>query len=139
MMNQQTLQGNWNEIKGKVRSKWGSLTDDDLNKFNGNVDQLVGTIQRKTGEARESIEKFFDSLSSDGASAISRASESVRTYAQQAAEQVSETSRQAADSVREGYHDVEDMVRDRPAESLAVCFGVGVITGVVISLMFRGR
>jgi hypothetical protein len=31
------------------------------------------------------------------------------------------------------------MVRERPAESLAVCFGVGVITGVVISLLFRGR
>jgi len=139
MMNQQTLQGNWNEIKGKVRSKWGSLTDDDLKVFNGNVDQLIGTIQRKTGEARESIEKFFDTLSTDGASAISRASESVRTYAHQAAETVQETSKQAAESVREGYHEVEDMVRDRPAESLAVCFGVGVITGVVISLLFRGR
>jgi uncharacterized protein YjbJ (UPF0337 family) len=139
MMNQQTLQGNWNEIKGKVRSKWGSLTDDDLKTFNGNVDQLVGTIQRKTGEARESIEKFLDSLSEDGASAISRASESVRSYAQQAAETVQQTSKQAADSVMGGYHEVEDMVRQRPAESLAVCFGVGVITGVVISLLFRGR
>lgn len=138
-MNQQTLQGNWNEIKGKVRSKWGSLTDDDLKVFNGNVDQLIGTIQRKTGEARESIEKFFDSLSEDGASAIGRASETVRTYAQQAAESVQQTSKQAADSVREGYQEVEDMVRERPAESLAVCFGVGVITGVVISLLFRGR
>jgi len=139
MMNQQTLQGNWNEIKGKVRSKWGSLTEDDLKVFNGNVDQLVGTIQRKTGEARENIEKFFDSLSEDGASAIGRASEAVRTYAQQAAESVQQTSKQAADSVRDGYQEVEDMVRERPAESLAVCFGVGVITGVVISLMFRGR
>jgi uncharacterized protein YjbJ (UPF0337 family) len=131
-MNQETLQGNWNEIKGKVRSKWGSLTDDDLQSFNGNVEQLVGTIQRKTGEARESIEKFLDHLSSEGS--LNRATESVRAYAQQAAEQ----GRQAAESVREGYHEVEDMVRQRPTESLAVCFGVGVITGVVVSLMFRG-
>ena len=56
MLNQQTLQGNWNEIKGKLQSKWGTLTDDDIAIFNGNVDQLVGTIQRKTGEARASIE-----------------------------------------------------------------------------------
>jgi len=139
MANQQTLQGNWNEIKGKLRSKWGSLTDDDLKNFNGNVDQLVGTIQRKTGEARESIEQFFDSLSSDGASSISKATESVRNYAQHAAESLQESSKQAADSMRDGYAEVEDMVRQRPAESLAVCFGVGVITGVVVSLLLKSR
>jgi uncharacterized protein YjbJ (UPF0337 family) len=138
-MNQQTLQGNWNEIKGKVRSKWGSLTDDDLKVTSGNVDQLIGTIQRKTGEARESIEKFLDSLTAEGASGIGRASEAVRTYAHQAAESVQQTSKQAAESVMDSYHDVEDMVRERPAESLAVCFGVGVITGVVLSLLFRSR
>ena len=137
MINQQTLQGNWNEIKGKLRSKWGSLTDDDVLVFNGNVDQLVGTIQRKTGEARESIEQFFEQFSSNGASALGRAGEAVRSYAQHAAETVQESSKQAADSVREGYADVEELVRQRPAESLAVCFGVGVVTGVVVSLLLR--
>jgi len=137
MINQQTLQGNWNEIKGKLRSKWGSLTDDDVLVFNGNVDQLVGTIQRKTGEARESIEQFFEQFSSNGASAIGQAGEAVRAYAQQAAESVQATSKQAADSVREGYAEVEGLVRRRPAESLAVCFGAGVITGVVVGLLLR--
>ncbi len=139
MINQQTLQGNWNEIKGKLRSKWGSLTDDDLKVFNGNVEQLVGTIQRKTGAARESIEHFVEQLSSDGASAISRASETVRAGAQQAVEMVQETSKQAAASVRKGFTEVEDMVKQRPAESLAVCFGAGVITGVVVTLLLRWR
>jgi len=139
MNNQQTLQGNWNEIKGKLRSKWGSLTDDDLKVFNGNVDQLVGTIQRKTGEARERIQQFIDEVSSDGGSAISRAGETVRSYAHQAAETVQETSKQAAASMRESCADVENMVRQRPAESLAVCFGVGVITGAVVGLLFRLR
>ena len=139
MINQQTLQGNWNEVKGKLRSKWGSLTDDELKVFNGNVDQLVGTIQRKTGEARESIEQFFDQFTADGAGTISRAGETVRAYAQQAADSVQETSHNAAASVREGYAEVEDMVRQRPAESLAVCFGVGVVTGVVVGLLFRSR
>lgn len=137
MINQQTLQGNWNEIKGKLRSKWGSLTDDDVLVFNGNVDQLVGTIQRKTGEARESIEKFFEQFSANGGSAIGRAGEAVRSYAQHAIESVQTTSQQAANSVREGYADVEELVRQRPAESLAVCFGVGVVTGVVVCLLLR--
>jgi uncharacterized protein YjbJ (UPF0337 family) len=139
MVNQQILQGNWNEIKGKLRSKWGALTDDDLMGFNGNVEQLLGTIQRKTGEARESIEQFFEQFDASGASAVSRAGETVRAYAQQAVNTVQETSQQAAASARDGYAKVEDMVWQRPAESLAVCFGVGVITGVVVGLLFRSR
>ena len=138
-MNQQSLQGNWNEIKGKLRAKWGSLTDDDLKVFDGNLEQLVGVIQRSTGEARESIERFFEQFSSDGAAAIGRAGETVRAYAQQASETVQERSKQAAEAVREGYADVEKLVQQRPAESLAVCFGVGVITGVVVGLLFRTR
>ena len=62
MISQQTLQGNWHEVKGLLRSKWGALTDDDVAVFNGNVEELMGTIQRKTGEARESVEQFFEQL-----------------------------------------------------------------------------
>jgi uncharacterized protein YjbJ (UPF0337 family) len=139
MINSQSVHGNWNEIKGMLRSKWGSLTDDDLSIFNGNVDQLVGTIQRKTGDARESIEHFFEQLTSGGAAAMSRANEAVRAAAHQAADSVQQTSQKAAASVREGYADVEAMVRRRPAESVAVCFGVGVVTGVVVTLLLRWR
>jgi uncharacterized protein YjbJ (UPF0337 family) len=139
MINAQTLQANWDEIKGKLRSKWDSLTEDDLQMFNGNVEQLVGGIQRSTGEARASIEQFFEQFSSDGAAAISRANETVRAYAQQATENVQQASKHAADAVREGYADVERVVQQRPAESLAVCFGVGIITGVVVGLLFRSR
>ena len=137
LANEQVIQGRWNEIKGQVKSKWGQITDDDLQDFQGDVDQLIGTIQRKTGEAREGIEQFFEDLSTNGASTISRASESVRQYAQHAADTVQETTHQAAESMCEGYADVEDMVRRRPSESLAVCVGVGIITGVVLGLMVR--
>ena len=59
-VNIQALKGNWNEIKGKLRNKWGQLTNDDLQQARGNIDQLVGLIQRKTGEARTSVEKFLE-------------------------------------------------------------------------------
>ena len=139
MINTQILQGNWNEIKGKLHGKWGTLTDDDLGVFNGNVEQLIATIQRKTGEARDSIERFVEQFRSEAASASGSAGETVRAYAQQAVETVQETSKQASESVRGAYADLEEMVRQRPAESLAVCFGVGVITGVVASLLLRWR
>ena len=91
------------------------MTDDDLKVFSGNVDQLVGMIQQKTGEAREGIEQFFEQLSADSASAINRTGETVRAYAQQAVETFQETSKHAADSVREGQR------RERFQEAVAKC------------------
>ena len=135
MMNQQILQGNWNEIKGKLRQKWGQLTDDDLPQIRGDAEQIVGIIQRKTGEAREAIECYLQEVSGNGAAAA----ETVRDYAQHAADTVQQTARQTADRVRAGYNDAERFVRNRPGESLLVCFGVGLITGVVVALTLRSR
>jgi len=150
MVNQQTLQGNWNEIKGKIRSKWGQLTNDDLQAASGNIDQLVGLIQRKTGEARSSVESFLEELTSNGSSAFSQAAETAREYAQQAvgtmqerSKQATETLRrsydQASEGLRHSYDQAEEMIKDRPAESAAVCFGVGMLVGVVLGLALRSR
>ena len=128
MVNQQTLQGNWNEIKGKLRSKWGQLTNDDLQQAHGNVDQLIGLIQRKTGEARNSVEKFLEDATAGGAGAFSQAADTFRRGYDQ-----------AADSVREGYEQAEDFIKERPAESAAVCFGVGMLVGVILGLALRSR
>jgi len=138
-MNQQTLNGNWNEIKGKVREKWGQLTDSDLPQRQGDLEQLVGIIQRKTGEGRESIQKFLQQMSGSATSAMGTAAETVRDYAQHASESVQHTAKQAADQVRAGYDEAERFVRNRPGESLLVCFGLGLITGVVIALSMRSR
>ena len=67
------------------------------------------------------------------------AAETVRDYAQHASETVQHTAKQAADQVRAGYDEAERFVRNRPGESLLVCFGVGLITGVVIALSLRSR
>jgi len=139
MINQQEIQGNWLEIQRELRSKWHSLTDDDVDAFDGNVERLITTIQKKTGAARESIEQFFDQFSTNGVSAVNRAGETVRAYAQQATNAVQGTSHQAVVSVREGYAEVKDMMRQRPAVSLAVCLGAGVFTGVMLNLLMRRR
>jgi uncharacterized protein YjbJ (UPF0337 family) len=150
MVNQQTLQGNWNEIKGKLRSKWGQLTNDDLQQARGSVDQLVGLIQRTTGEARNSVEHFLEELTSNGSSAVSHAAETAKEYAHQAVESVQDTSKkaaetmrrgyeQASDSVQKGYEEAEHMIKQRPAESAAVCFGVGMVVGVLLGLTMRSR
>jgi uncharacterized protein YjbJ (UPF0337 family) len=150
MVNQQTLSGNWNDIKGKIRKKWGQLTNDDVQVFNGNVDQLIGMIQQKTGDARNNVEKFLEEATSNGAAGVAQAAEAVRTYATgaatqareyagQALETVEQQSQQAYDAVRQGYSDAEDTIRSRPAESVAICFGAGVVTGLLLALTFRSR
>ena len=124
MINQQILEGNWNEIKGQLRQKWGQLTDDDFQQIRGDAEQLVGVIQRKTGEAREAIEKYLEEISGRAASAAA----TVCDYAQH-----------AADQLHASYDKADHFVRDRPGESLLVCFGLGLITGVVIALSLRSR
>jgi len=56
IMNKNILQGDWNLLKGKVKEKWGKLTDDDLTQIKGKRDQLLGIIQKKYGLAQEKAE-----------------------------------------------------------------------------------
>ncbi len=56
-MNKLEMKGNWNIAKGKLKQKWGKLTDDDLEFTEGKQDELVGRIQKRTGEVRSSIEQ----------------------------------------------------------------------------------
>jgi uncharacterized protein YjbJ (UPF0337 family) len=139
MINQQTLQGNWNEIKGKLRSKWGELTDDDVMAFNGDIDQMIGTIQKKTGAARENIEQFFEQFSNNASAAFRQAKEDVSSSAHYAVNRAQEVTQQAAANIRSGYAEMEGVVRRHPTESLVVCFGSGLITGVIVSLLLKWR
>lgn len=56
-MNKDTLKGEWNLMKGKIKEKWGKLTDNDLTQINGKRDQLLGKIQEKYGLIKEKAEQ----------------------------------------------------------------------------------
>jgi uncharacterized protein YjbJ (UPF0337 family) len=56
-MNNLELRGNWNEVKGKLKQKYGQLTDDDLNLAEGKEDELIGRIQKKLGKTKDEIKK----------------------------------------------------------------------------------
>jgi uncharacterized protein YjbJ (UPF0337 family) len=55
-MNTDILQGKWNQLRGKVKERWGALTDDDLTRIEGKRDVLVGLLQEKYGYARQRAE-----------------------------------------------------------------------------------
>ena len=82
---------------------------------------------------------YLEEVSGNAAAAIGTAAEAVRDYAQHASESVQHTAKQAAGQVRAGYQEAERFVRNRLGESLLVCFGVGLIAGVVIALSLRSR
>jgi uncharacterized protein YjbJ (UPF0337 family) len=59
-MNADQLQGNWKQIKGSVKERWGKLTDDDIEVINGKHEQLVGKIQERYGTARDAAKRQVD-------------------------------------------------------------------------------
>lgn len=56
-MNQLEVKGDWKIAKGKLKQKWAKLTDDDLTYVEGKQDELIGRIQKRTGEERAIVEK----------------------------------------------------------------------------------
>jgi uncharacterized protein YjbJ (UPF0337 family) len=138
-INAQELQGQWNRLKGQVKEKWGQLTDDDLQITGGNVDQLVGRIQQKTGVARESIEKFLNDLTSHGSSAVAQATQAVGDFAHQAGGRIRENYENVAGQARERYEQAEDLVRHNPGQSVAAAFGIGIVAGLIVGLALRSR
>jgi uncharacterized protein YjbJ (UPF0337 family) len=61
-MNQDQIEGNWMQFKGKVKEQWGKLTDDDLDIIAGKRDQLLGRLQERHGLAKDEAEKQIDTF-----------------------------------------------------------------------------
>ncbi len=62
-MNWDRIEGNWKQFTGKVKEKWGQLTDDDITRVNGNREQLEGLLQQKYGYAKDRAKQEIDSWS----------------------------------------------------------------------------
>ncbi len=69
-MNWDQVQGKWKQIKGQAKTRWGKLTDDDLDVIAGQRDQLVGRIQERYGiakdQAQSEVDEWNESLASEG-------------------------------------------------------------------------
>jgi len=72
-MNTQTIRGKWHEMKGKVKSRWGRLTDDDMTRIEGDVEHGAGYIQKRYGLAKDDAEREWDDFwkNCEGGSACS--------------------------------------------------------------------
>ena len=137
MIDAAILQGRWNEIKGNLIQHWGELSDDDLAKFKGNVNQLVGLIQRKTGESGKAIRKHLEQLTDDVTSVANDALEAGREGVNRSAVSAGAVAERISGRVSERLGDAEDFVRERPSETLAIVFGAGVCLGLFLRSLVR--
>lgn len=62
-MNKTQVKGDWNIIKGKLKQRWGQLTDDDLRYVEGQEQELLGRIQRRTGATKEAVQEAWEQAS----------------------------------------------------------------------------
>ncbi|HEX7450515.1 MAG TPA: CsbD family protein, partial [Pirellulales bacterium] len=106
MINAQEVRGQWDKLRGKVKEKWGQLTDDDLMIVGGNVDELIGRIHEKTGVAREQIEHFIAELASRSSTTLNQAREAAMHFAEDASGRM----REGAQRMRAGYEQMSDQM-----------------------------
>ena len=150
MSNTQTANGDWIKVKGEIQKKYANVTNADLDKFKGQRDQLIQMIQEKSGVAREEIGKYISSISESASEFSKQAAETVREYRDVASERAADAAANAresaekvagqiSDQAQAGYIQAQRAVREKPAQSLAVCFGAGVLLGVVGGLILRSR
>lgn len=139
MVTKEEIQGNWNNFLGGIQKKYSDITGDDLASVKGNIQQMAGVIQRKTGQAREEIEKYLQSLTSDASGTINHVTEMASNMASKANEGLRDGYNYVADKSQEGYETARETVREKPVETLAIAFGVGVVAGLVAGASIFGR
>ncbi len=64
-MNKDIFEGNWEEIKGKMKQKWGKLTDDDYDQLKGSQQEIYGKLQKHYGYSKEEAEKAVKDFNND--------------------------------------------------------------------------
>ena len=60
LMNEDILKGKWRQLKGEVKSQWGKLTDDDLDRAEGDAEKLIGRVQERYGYQRDEAKREVD-------------------------------------------------------------------------------
>ena len=129
------VEGNWKQMKGGVKERWGKLTDDDLTSIAGRRDQLEGMIQERYGYAKErarrEIEDWYRSMESNLAEQL----ESLRSEIQNLSSTVERIAKEQIPRVRsratEALNDVEEAVKRNPLAVVAIALSLGLLISVL--------
>ena len=151
-MNWNTMQGNWNEAKGKVKTQWGRLTDDDLTRVEGQKDRLIGVIQQKYGIGRDKAEEQLEAFMSASDSTVAKVKEGAhdviekgKEYVEKGKEYVEKSVQQGKEMVQQGKDyvqstsasqmatDLKDLIGKHPVYSTVIGLGLGFLVGRMLT------
>jgi len=129
------VEGDWKQMKGSVKERWGKLTDDDLTVIRGRRDQLEGKLQERYGyaksQARKEIEDWYRSTEHHLADAI----ETIRTDLQSLASSVGRIANKQMSHAQvratEAAHEAEAAITQHPFTAIAIAVGLGFLLGVL--------
>ena len=139
MVSKDQLMGNWNSIVGSLKEKFGEFSKDELTRVEGNFEQLVGLVQRKSGQSREQISSFISDCCESAGTTYSQVANRAAHYADAAGEAIRENYDRVASEARKGYDYTAQSVGRRPIESLALAVGTGILAGIVLGLSMTSR
>ena len=126
------LEGNWKQMKGRVKERWGKLTDDDLAAIAGRREQLEGKIQERCGyaksQARKEIEDWYRSTESYLADEI----EDIRRDIEDLARIVNKQVDRAQARTIEAAHGAGAVIMRNPLTTVAIALGVGLLIAVLV-------
>ena len=139
MVSRNELMGNWSSIVGSIKQKFGEFTKDELTRVEGNFDQLVGLVQRKTGKSREQISSFISDCCESAGTTYSQVSNRASHYVDAAGDAIRENYDRVASEARKGLDYTAQSVVRRPVESLALAVGAGIVAGLLMGLSMSNR
>jgi uncharacterized protein YjbJ (UPF0337 family) len=124
-MNEDTFAGQWKQMRGALKSWWGTLTDDDFEKIGGQKDKLIGVIQERYGYSRElaenEVERRFNEYDRAGGSALSgsgAAVEDLKAKAYEFGATASSMAREATAGVTSGLENARSYLKEKDFENI---------------------
>lgn len=137
MVGREELNKRWDDIKRYLQQNWRGISDSELAQFSGNPNQLIRAIQQKTGASWNEVESFLSGLIKNGRTASHQLGglaehygEDVKQFAREGYDQFAAETAKYAKKVAQG-------VRQRPMESIAIAFGIGLFAGAVLLMKKR--
>ena len=138
IMNTTILEGNWDQIKGKLKQRWGKLTNDDISTMHGSYDELQGKLKKAYGykkdEVEHEIENFLESLNlRDEAESfresLLRNAHILKERAEQAYYDSAEEIQRLKDRTIDLQRDAITYAKKNPGKSLGIAIAAGFLLG----------
>jgi len=104
------IEGNWDQLKGKIKKQWGKLTDNDMDEMEGSYDELVGKIKETYGCTQEDIEKQLNTI--------------INGFD---FNKIKDVVQNSVENIKEKSEDVTAYVQENPMKSVLIAMAIGIL------------